>query len=481
MLIRRVLVTFATLGVLGSAIWFGAPTPASSTSQVKTPELFVGFGAADITPDVGNNRPVYMAGFGQNRRATGVNDRLMARTVVLSDGDQKFALVSIDVVGFFFPNVKNIRKVLSEFAYVLVSSTHNHEGPDTLGLWGPNPATSGVDPAYMKHVEECIVASVRSAAKNLERARAKFGSVKVPELLHDSREPFIKHDDLVVIEFAGVGKAEKPIGILVQWNCHPETLDDKNTLISADYVGYTVDYLAKKHRAPVAYFTGTVGGLMTSLRVPIKSDDGRELQDGTFEKTERYGQLLGQAADRALSTAEVANLVPMEARAKQVYIPMANPLYQLARQLGVLQRDVYLSMDGPYSGVPAPGSASPKDLCIQTEVAVINLGAVQVACIPGEIYPELVLDKVQTPVDPGADFPGAPVEPAVYNQLSAKYKMLIGLANDEIGYILPKRQWDKKPPFCYGRKKMQYGEVNSVGPEAGPIICNAIRDIVHGK
>ena len=28
----------------------------------------------------------------------------------------------------------------------------------------------------------------------------------------------------------------------------------------------------------------------------------------------------------------------------------------------------------------------------------------------------------------------------------------------ELGYILPKRQWDEKPPFCYGRKSAQYGE-----------------------
>ena len=36
--------------------------------------------------------------------------------------------------------------------------------------------------------------------------------------------------------------------------------------------------------------------------------------------------------------------------------------------------------------------------------------------------------------------------------------MLIGLANDEVGYIIPKRQWDEKPPFCYGRQKAQYGK-----------------------
>jgi hypothetical protein len=59
--------------------------------------------------------------------------------------------------------------------------------------------------------------------------------------------------------------------------------------------------------------------------------------------------------------------------------------------------------------------------------------------------------------------------------------MLVGLANDEIGYILPKRQWDEKAPFCYGRKKAQYGESNSVGPEAGPILCKAFQDLLSGK
>ena len=106
---------------------------------------------------------------------------------------------------------------------------------------------------------------------------------------------------------------------------------------------------------------------------------------------------------------------------------------------------------------------------------------VEVAVIPGEIYPELVLGKVQDPADPGADFKDAPIEPAVYAQMGGKYKMLIGLGNDEIGYILPKRQWDAKAPYCYGRNKDQYGEENSVGPDAGPILCKAFADLVRGK
>ncbi len=59
--------------------------------------------------------------------------------------------------------------------------------------------------------------------------------------------------------------------------------------------------------------------------------------------------------------------------------------------------------------------------------------------------------------------------------------MLIGLGNDELGYFIPKRQWDEKPPFCYGLKKSQYGEENSVGPEAAPIICGVFKELVNKK
>jgi hypothetical protein len=92
----------------------------------------------------------------------------------------------------------------------------------------------------------------------------------------------------------------------------------------------------------------------------------------------------------------------------------------------------------------------------------------------------LVLGKVQDPPDKGADFPDAPIEPAIYAQLRGKHKMLIGLGNDEIGYLIPKRQWDEKAPFCYGLTKAQYGEINSCGPDTAPVICKAFADLVKG-
>ncbi len=106
--------------------------------------LRVGFAERDITPDI--SRPVYIAGYGENRVATGVHDPLHARAVVLADGERKIALVCVDVVGLQLPEVRRVREKLTDFHYVMVSSTHNHEGPDVIGIWGPTPIKSGVDP-----------------------------------------------------------------------------------------------------------------------------------------------------------------------------------------------------------------------------------------------------------------------------------------------------------------------------------------------
>jgi hypothetical protein len=468
----------ATLTCLACGIWWGLAATAGNPGEAV---LHAGFAEADITPVVGGPKPVYMAGFGQNRKATGIHDRLKARAVVLKHGKQKIALVSVDLVGLFRPAVMRVRQQLPAFTHVLVSSTHNHEGPDTLGIWGPNPFQSGVDADYLKHVESTIVQVAQEADRAARPMTASLGTAKAPELLHDGREPYVKHDELVALRFQEPS-SDKCAGLVVQWNCHPETLGSKNTLISADFVGSTVERLRKQHGCPVVYLTGTVGGLMTSLHVEVKDNNGQSLADGTMAKTERYGELVGQLADRALAEARPLRLTPLEARSREVFLPLDIRLYQVGFKLGVFKREAHIWNGDPYRAEPAPAESVGKQrLCVRTEVALLRLGELEVAAIPGEIYPELVLDKVQDPPDPGADFPEAPIEPAIYKQLRGPYRMLIGLANDEVGYIIPKRQWDEKAPFCYGRKQAQYGEANSVGPETAPILCRAFKELVEEK
>jgi hypothetical protein len=438
------------------------------------PALRVGFGVADVTPDV--TKPVFLAGFGKNRRATKVHDPIFARAVVLADGDRSVAFCSVDVVGLFHDVVESVRPRLPGLTYLVVTSTHNHHGPDTIGMWGPSFFQTGVDPAYMKRVEDGIVASVTQARERLKDvAEVRGGTARDGELLHDSRKPIVKHDEIVALQFLAADKSI--LGTVVQWNCHPEAIHRENTEVTADYVPATVAYLEKKTKSPVVYLTGTVGGLMSPIHVKKNDETGEELKDGTFPMTERYGVLVARLAEKALAAGKPIKLTPFVVRQREMYLPIDNRLYVLGHGLGVLKRVAYRWTGDVDKAEPLGAKDEKRKLACKTEIARLTLGDVDVACIPGEIYPELVLGKVVDPPEPEADFPDAPIEPSIYTQLDRPIKMIVGLANDEIGYILPKRQWDEKPPFCYGLKRPPYGEVNSLGPDTAPLLCEAFRKL----
>ncbi len=110
-----------------------------------------------------------------------------------------------------------------------------------------------------------------------------------------------------------------------------------------------------------------------------------------------------------------------------------------------------------------------------TEVGYLRLGQLHVAAIPGEIYPELVYGQFPAAAEPGVDYPQAPLEPTIEKLLPGKRVLILGLANDEIGYIIPRRQWDWWPPYAYGRSRSQYGEINSCGPDVARVIMQALQ------
>ena len=436
--------------------------------------LEAGFAEADITPDVKGNRPVWLAGYRMGRRATGVHDPLMCRCVVLRDGAEQIALVSVDLIGLQYPEVKAIRARLPHFKYVMVSSTHNHEGPDVIGIWGRTAFHRGVDDEYLKLVVARVVEAVQQAERSLTAVQAAYGTAEDESLLGDSRQPIVKDGILRVLRFDRVAGTA---GILVQWNCHPEALGSRNQLVTADFPWATVAALHKKYDCPVVYITGAVGGLLAPpAGGRIKNTGGDELHEGDYEYARVYGEEVAALAAKAVDAAEPIELTPFAVSTRSIAVPLTNVLYRAARVAGVLQREgLVWTGDFERLGEPILADNADKPTAVESEVAYLRLGELHVACIPGEIYPELVSGKYQQPVDPGADFPDAPLEPCVASLMPGPKWMLFGLANDEVGYIIPKRQWDKGPPYAYGRETPQYGEINSCGPDVAPVLMEALK------
>ena len=220
------------------------------------------------TASVNHTDPIYMAGFG-TREATGYHDKLWARGVVVGGPGGRVAIVSIDVIGYFVNETETIRAMLapeSGIDHAVVSSSHQHEGPDTLGIYGPNELVSGIDFAYLDFINAQVVDCIDEAAANLEEARLRTLTTDSTGLslgLDEEDDGFGVADGKVVagdleqapetdgrivnstLPVLQVTKREPNgdgtydvIGTLVNFASHPESLGSRNTLITSDFPHY---------------------------------------------------------------------------------------------------------------------------------------------------------------------------------------------------------------------------------------------------
>ena len=307
--------------------------------------LEAGFAAVDITPEVSKTaKPVWLAGYTAGRQATGIHDPLYARSVVLKHGDKKIALVSVDLIGLQLPVIKEIRKRLPDYAHITVASTHSHEGPDVIGIWGRTHFHRGVDDAYVEKVIDGVVESIGKAEKTLQPVTAKYGEAHDETLVGDSRLPKVKDDKLAVLQFTSVSSG-KPAGLLVAWSCHPEAMGSKNKLVTADFPAATVATLEKRYGCPVAYFSTAVGGLMGPPDGRIFDANKVELKEGDWEYARILGEEVAALAVKAIESAKETSLAPFQVETQPIFVPVDNRLYRIARIAGVLQRAGFVWMN----------------------------------------------------------------------------------------------------------------------------------------
>lgn len=466
--------------------------------------LSAGFAARTITPEVpdrwtdkngdakynpkdgdsytdgnGNNKfdPVWIAGFSNSKPANGVHDDLWARTMVVDDGKTRIALIVLDAIGMMHDDVIDIRKLIPSEAgvtYVIVSSTHDHEAPDLMGLWGKTPFKSGVNPEYMQYVKDQAAKSVMEAVKKLRPARLTVSedlTGAIP-LLKDTRAPEVLDPGLRLIR-AIDRENGNTLGSLISWANHAETLWSRNLLITSDFPHYVRegvekgvyrgDSLVKAGIGGVAvYVNGAIGGLMTTHSTLTVKDplSGTAYTKPSFEKAEAQGKVLALLALNAMEKPlEKIDTAGISLLVRTLTLPIGNNMFKLATALGILNRGTTGWMK------------------MRTELAVLKMGPISLVTIPGEVYPEIINGGVEAPV--GNDFGLHPVEvPPVREMMPGKYKFIFGLANDEIGYIIPKSQWDVKSPYTYNREDSPYGEENSLGPETAPLLHANLKEML---
>lgn len=436
----------------------------------------------DLYDDRNKNRKidaVWMAGFQNKRAANGVHDDLWARAMVIDDGQTRMAIVALDLIGFSHKNVINVRQKLPKnlgVTYSIICSTHNHEGPDMIGMWGENFLKSGVDEVYERNVENKVVEAISIAVKNIQPAKLSIAQDLdgAKELTTDTRLPIVKDDGLYILH-AKTTETDSTLGTLVVWGNHPETLWSKNLSLTSDFPHYVREgiekgiynqgkEIQKGLGGTVVYATGCVGGLMTtSPKVKIKDlFSEKYYEEPSFEKAQAEGYTLASLVLKALQNEEPISQ-GIDLKAQTFEIPLENVLFKLGVALSVI--------DAGYSSWGK----------LRTEAAVWTMGDASFMTVPGEIYPEIIHGGIETPKEADLKIK-QPIEvPPLKSLMKGKFKCVIGLANDEIGYIIPKSEWDVEAPYLYGAKEQFYGEINSVGPQTAPMIHKVLKNMLERK
>ena len=417
----------------------------------------------------GNGRfdAVWMAGFNEQHPAKDVHDPLWARAIALRNNGVTVAMVTIDSIGMMHEKFLAVREALDpklDLDHVMFSCTHNHEAPDTMGLWSYkpfNPFNPYFGHDYVALVQAACKEAVEEAVANLAPSDMVCAEVEVdPEhYVRDTRQPICHDRKVCCMQFLKHG-TDETVATVVSWGNHAEALGSGNSLITSDFAHYLRQGVESGVSPPngaeglggmCLYFQGMVGGLMTPLHLKVPHRDGEYIVEGdTFQKAEALGENVALRVLEALrgETAWRQEKPKVAVAAKSIFVPLEG-LFKWGIMLGLIH----------------PGYFNGK---ARSEIDVIRIGNVEVLTCPGELYPEIAEGGIETPE--GADYPIAPVEePPLREVMAGKMNLVVGLANDELGYIIPKSQWDKESPYAYGRTdRPQYGEENSGGPEVAP-------------
>ena len=165
--------------------------------------LSIGYAQEIITPSL--ERPVYLAGFDQNRRAESVHDDLYVRALALVLGETEVVVAALDLIGLGRQHCQEIERrvnVAKPGTRKFLSCTHTHHGPDTIGLWGPDTARSGVDPLYMDSLKDKIVGAMLAALDQMAPAEMRLALVQVSGLAKNARDPDILDEELTCLQFS---------------------------------------------------------------------------------------------------------------------------------------------------------------------------------------------------------------------------------------------------------------------------------------
>ncbi len=280
-------------------------------------KLWASAGEVGLEPPVGG----WMTGFAARiRPSIARHDPLMARAVLLDDGETKLAIVSCDLIGFTPLAVAEMRRRIAARsdipeAHILICCTHTHSGPASMPFRG---ALGHVDMDWLGRAQDKIVELVAGLPANLVPARVGYGSARVPGIGYN-RQDEARPIDEALCAVAVDGADGLAIATLVNYATHAVVLGPSNLAYSGDFPGEVARQVQALRGGVGLYLQGACGDVD-----PLVYRQ-RGWGSGTFEDAQQIGQRLAGVAAELLSDAPRADEVRLRVRSKTIPIPLDPP------------------------------------------------------------------------------------------------------------------------------------------------------------
>jgi hypothetical protein len=463
--------------------------------------------------------------FGGARAAEGVTTDVEARAMAFVEGDVTAVILVVDCVGLLSADQDKIRDhpMLAGLGIdqIVISATHAHDAPDTIGLWGPSAVATGRQQWILDRLYDQAAAAVKDAVTSAQPATMVVASTKLindpadPQSLTDDfnkdvRDPVIFDPTLTIARFVKVGAPTETIGTLVNWADHPEVAhfdDSVPATITAHYPHYLREKIeqgvtsAESEYAATnldglggvtVFVQGALGGQVGSIRGTHPPGPGGV--PVTVESDAMERALGANAAAKALTalatTGEAVSDLPLSFETATFHARIENTFFNVAFLIGLIAPEPLYGYDPDQ---PIDVGNYP---WLRLRATYLQIGPIGLVTAPGELHPELWVGgydgawswgwPLYDPAKPNPpNFDAAPPPPYMRDLVLAhdgvRYPILDGLAHSYIGYIVPAYNYalDPDDPYIVEAEGDHYEEVYSVSPLCEQHAIHPILDLLR--
>lgn len=383
-------------------------------------KLQAGAQIIEVTPQ----KPMFLYGYPHVERISqGVHDSLYASALIIDNGEMQIGFCAVDLIFISREITERVRKRVETITGIpgqnfMISASHTHSGPVIFNDIFYDPVVPKADPEYISHLVDRLVRVYEEAFQNKKECKIGIIAADGSNVGGNRRNKRDATDPVVPVIVVKEVETDRIFALSTIYCMHPTVLHEDSNLYSADFPGYTREYIKKELGDDVIllYHTGPSGN--QSTRHFIRSN--------TFDEARRLGYMLGERVVdriRQLESVQFKDWIPISAHHSSVMLPkktfmspenaeknvimLKNKLKQMRLDKAPASeiRTVEVDWFGAEENKQLSGMATSGELeqiyhsVLPAEINVIAIGDTHFVFLPGELFVEYsLIIKEKSPV-----------------------------------------------------------------------------------